>query len=265
MSNQGVIKILIITAITLGSSHTALAYQAGNYPDLAEIRAGSQTSSLNMSNHPIANAIEQSSAIPLLSHSALQTDWSLIVPQQQFSSDYLYRRLTPASLLQAITPVIRDFVCAEYRFRHRQLQSSHCNNTNNPNSAVEGMPFVSGLFTNRDATYDYEDQNNRISYQATLPSASRHALQVLEGSVHELGTFFGGFASNNSLILNMRVNMYTLDKDGFRKSQLNRSAISLWIILPPAIEISRQSHQVQAANYALQEAKLLILGKQAVW
>jgi len=256
----------ILTTLLGFISYFAQAYTSGNYPRLAQVTIPGEQTTFSQGNHPITYAVENSMAIPLLNQTALNADWQYVMPQNQFNSDYLYRRLNSMALVQAISPVIRDVVCAEYRFRHRQVSSSHCNSAvKQHNGPIEGMPFVSGSFTDSNAINDYDDRKNRLSYEAYLPSSQQYSLKTLEGSIHELGTFFGRFASNRSLVLTMRVNIYTIDRDGFRGAPLNRAPLQLWIVLPSAQKLSQQSHQAQAANYALKNAQLLIIGKRQAW
>lgn len=258
---------IVMTFISVAFfSRCAFAYTSGNYPRLAQIPIPSQSLTLSQGEHPISYAIEQGMATYLLNQSELNANWQYLVPSANFSDDYLYRRITSNSLLRAVTPVIEDVICAEYRFRHRLEQSTHCTKMQNShNSELEAMPFVSGQFTNSPAINDYEDRKQRISYEAYLPESTKSPLSTLEGSIHELGTFFGRFAPNNSLVLHLRLNFFALDGDGFRGSRINTKPISLWVVLPPAKELSRKPDQQIAAKFALERAQLLLIGKQRAW
>ena len=265
LTRQRTTKAILTTLLGFISCFVQ-AYTSGNYPRLAQMKTPNQQITISQGNHPITYAVENSMAIPLLDQSALTADWQYIIPPSQFKNDYLYRRLNSNALVQAISPVIRDVVCAEYRFRHRHASSNHCSKSvKQHNGRVEGMPFVSGSFTENSAINDYNDRKNRVSYEAYLPSSKQFALNTLEGSIHELGTFFGRFASNRSLVITMRIKIYTIDRDGFRIAPLNRTPLLLWIVLPSAQKLSQQNSQNHAANYALENAQLLVLGKHRAW
>ncbi|PIB13132.1 hypothetical protein DA093_24560 [Vibrio rotiferianus] len=254
-------KLLLLLFI-IGFTFPVSAYNAGNYPRLAYIKVPHSQQTYNQSNHPLTTAVEQSSAISINDRIAIASDWNLIMPQQAFEEGYIYRRLSASSLIHTLTPLISEFTCAEYRFRHRQQEASDCTKaTSRKKGKIEGMPFVSGQYTMKSAINDYDDQRNRISYEAKLPASSEHSLDTIDGSVHELGTFFGRLASSDSLVLSIRLNVYTLDSNQLRDKKLNISPIVLFVVLPSAREISQQPNQIKASMFAVQQAKLLIIGR----
>lgn len=252
--------VSIVAGLLVSSLAYASSYQPGNYPRFSYATISPSGERVSDGKNLILRAIENNHTIPLKYDAQFKSTSHYIFPDGLYGGRYNSERASSKTFVDVISKAISEFSCAEYRFRHRLAETPQCNGYVLDEQKKEHMPFVSGQFTRNRIESNLDNPRNNFSYQAYLKSSQEKELESAFGSVHELGTFFGRMARSNSLVLSIDVNIYRLDANANRSEPINTRPITYFIILPSAVEISRQKSQRAAANFAISNARLLILG-----
>ena len=250
--------VVSLTFVSQGLS--AQSYHAGNYPRFSNAIIWPSGESVSARANNVSRAIERADVIPLSYTDRLKGFSQYVFPHSVYGDSYIQHKLTSEAFIQVLSNVVKQFGCAEYRFRHDLPESTGCSNESS--NRREAMPFVSGQFTTNRIDAFIDDQNNHVSFHAYLKSTNEKSLDSAFGSVHELGTFFGKLADRRSLVLSIDIQAYQLDSNGFRGDKINKSPYTYFLILPKAIDIAKQANQEAAGNFAVENAQLLILGKR---
>lgn len=237
-------------------------FQSGNYPRFSYATLFSSGEKVNEKPNVVLNAIENGNALPLRFDSTFKGAKKYIFPVKYFGSSYNIDKLMSAKFVSALSDLVGDFACAEYRFRKDLAEAQGCNGYTIDSDKKEHMPFVSGQYKKNRLEVNLDDKKNRVSFYAYLASGQEIGLDSAFGSVHELGTFFGKLANRRSLMLSINLQAYWLDSDYFRKEKINANTLTYFLILPKAVDIAKQESEMAAANYAVKNARLLILGQQ---
>lgn len=256
------IKILsIIVGMLLAfASHglRAESYHPGNYPRFSDAILWPSGESVSAKPSNVSRAIEKASTIPLEYTNSIKGMKQYLFPKSVYGDSYIQEKLASRAFSQAISNVVKQFACAEYRFRHDLPESTGCQNASS--NQKEAMPFVSGQFTTNRIEAVIDDQNSGISFYAHLKSTDEKSLKSAFGSVHELGTFFGKAADRRSLVLSIDLQVFQLINK-FRGEKINQSAYTYFLILPKAVDIARQANQESAGEFSIRNSKILILGR----
>lgn len=252
---------LVFSVLLMANSSTSYAddYQGGNYPRFAYAQLFSSGESVSEKPNVLLTAIENGDAIPLHNLQDVKSSKSYLFPNLYFLSSYNADKLASQTFVDAMSKVVGEFACAEYRFRKGLAEKRECKGYVADEDVSESMPFVSGQYTTSPIEVNADDRRNRVSFYAYLPSAEEKSLESAFGSVHELGTFFGRFAHRRSLILSISLQAYWLDSDNMRKDKINQDTVSYFVVLPKAVDIAAQPDESSAAQFAIKQAKLLIL------
>ncbi|WP_375748705.1 hypothetical protein [Vibrio sp. HN007] len=251
---------LVGLSLLSGSAFSA-DYQSGNYPRFSYAKLFSTGETVNEKPNIVLAAIENGDAIPLKYDQAFLSAKNYLFPQKFYTDSYTVDRVANRQFVNAIASLVKEFACAEYRFRRRLPESDQCAGHVFDQNKKEHMPFVSGRYLDSRMEQNADDKASRVSFYAYLPSGNETSLESAFGSVHELGTFFGRFAHRQSLILSVNIQAYWLDSDLFRKEKINESPLTYFIVLPKAIDISKQGSERAAAEFAVNNAQILILGR----
>jgi hypothetical protein len=263
IAKRTVAEIIAALCILFLSSafNCVTAYQTGNYPELAYAKLFSDGTNVSDKPNSVLNAIENGNAIPLKFGAEFKAMQELIFPQQYYGERYIQKKLNSAKFIETLAEVVKEFSCAEYRFRHQLPEKSNCNGYIVNNRKKEHMPFVSGRYMTNRIEANRDDHRNRISFQAYLESSKEKSLESAFGSVHELGSFFGRLADRRSLVLSVQVQTFWLNTNQQREKPMLSEPLTYFLILPKAVDIAQQKSESAAASYALANTRLLILGK----
>lgn len=253
-------KIIFIIPIFLFSSvGNSSNYHAGNYPRFSNAIIWPSGESVSARANNVSRAIERADAIPLSETYRLKELSQYLFPSSVYGDSYLQNKLASDGFTQALGNVVKQFGCAEYRFRHDLPESTGC--LNGSSNQKEAMPFVSGQFTSNRIESFIDDQSNNINFHAYLKSTNERSLDSAFGSVHELGTFFGRLAGRQSLVLSIDLQTYQLNANGFRGDKINKKPYTYFLILPKATDISKQASQEEAGGFSKSRSRILILNK----
>ncbi|NLS14419.1 hypothetical protein HGP28_16185 [Vibrio sp. SM6] len=264
MTPNTITSCIISLFFMLSPALVHASYQLGNYPTLQYAKFDTQGRTLANTTNSISNSIEQGDAIPLKFDKEMLANRAWILPSKYYGDQYWVDKILTRDWVRNMQNLITNFVCAEYRFRHRQYQSEDCfkQESSNINAQREGMPFVSGQFKQNSLETNLDSTHARLSYKMWLPSGNSVSLQSVFGSVHELGSFFGPYRRNdNSLVLTIYSQVYRLNQDNFRGALINTTPSHYFVILPSSRELAAAPNQQAAAKQALAQAKLFILNR----
>ncbi|EHZ2899554.1 hypothetical protein M5225_001438 [Vibrio vulnificus] len=253
---------LILLLILLSSTGVA-GVQSGSYPSLAQARLGTHDHTVSSEPNALLHAIEQGHAIPLKFDAQFKANSPYLFPSRLYQDEYWRQKAINVTWLKAMQQLVSEFACAEYRYRHRLIETQQCyqEQAKHQQQPKEGMPFFSGQFLQRTLEINQDNRFNQVSYQMWLPSGEQESLRSVLGSVHELGTFFGRLADHRSLVLSIRVNVYQLSNEGGRGDTLTRAPMLYFVLLPTAKALANQPTQREAALYAWQQARVILVGK----
>ena len=251
----------IISFISLLLSFSVSAYQSGHYPKFATAKLFSSGEAVNTKRNVVAYAIENGNAIELKFNSEFIGARNFLFPEKNFGSPYNVEKVASQAFINTISEITSKFICAEYRFRNRLPSATDCNGFAIDENRKEGMPFISGQFTSNRIEANLDDRLSGVSFHAYLKSSQEVPLSSAFGSVHELGTFFGGFADRKSLILSINVDAYWWNKETQRNKVINAQPEVYFIVLPSSAELSKVRNQRQAAKLGLEKAKILVISQ----
>ncbi|WP_047046311.1 hypothetical protein [Vibrio mexicanus] len=252
----------VASLVALFLSFSASAYQSGNYPKFATAKLFSSGEAVNAKRNVVAYAIENGNAIDLKFNSQFIGARRFLFPENNFGSSYNIEKVASQAFITSVSEVTSKFICAEYRFRNRLPSTEDCNGFVLDENKREGMPFVSGQFTSNRIEANVDDRTNGVSFHTYLKSSKEAPLSSAFGSVHELGTFFGGFADRKSLILSVNVDAYWWSKETQRSGAINAQPEVYFIVLPSSVELSKAANQMQAVKLGLEKAQILIIGRR---
>lgn len=255
-------KLLMSASVLLAfASHglKAESYHPGNYPRFSDAILWPSGESVSAKPSNVSRAIEKASTIPLEYTGSIKGMKQYLFPKSAYGDLYLQNKLASRGFIEALTDVVKQFGCAEYRFRHDLPESTGCQNGSSNHK--EAMPFISGQFTTNRIEAVIEDQNSGVSYYAYLKSTDEKSLKSAFGSAHELGTFFGKAADRRSLVLSIDLQAFQLNTNMFRGEKINQYAYTYFLILPKAVDIARQANQDAAGEFSVRNSKILILGR----
>ncbi|MGC9459225.1 hypothetical protein [Vibrio genomosp. F10] len=252
----------VLSLVVLLVSSSVNAYQSGNYPKFATAKLFSSGEAVNAKRNVVAYAIENGNAIDLQFNSEFLGARKFLFPEKNFGSSYNVEKVASQAFITATSEVISKFICAEYRFRNRLPSATDCNGFSLDENKREGMPFVSGQFTSSRIEANLDDRANGVSFHIYLKSSQETPLSSAFGSVHELGTFFGGFSGRKNLILSVTLDAYWWSKDTQRSEVINAQPEVYFIVLPSSSELSKAANQKQSAKLGLEKAKILIIGQR---
>mgnify|MGYP001411125640 CR=1 FL=1 len=254
--------ILIFTTVLYAANVAAKDYQPGNYPRFSFSQLFTTGESVSEKPNIVLNAIEDGTSVDLKFNSSLISDKQYLFPANNFGSSYNVDKLVSQAFIRVMSDLVSEFACAEYRFRKRLPASHMCNGNAIDKNKREGMPFVSGQFVSNRLENHLDDRKNGVSFTAYLKSADESPLSSAFGSAHELGTFFGGFAHRRSIILSVNLEAYWWSADSQRTGKINKKPEVYFLVLPRAVDIANQKNQTSAAKYALDNARILVIGKK---
>ncbi|ELP6119265.1 TPA: hypothetical protein I7730_01425 [Vibrio vulnificus] len=249
-------RILSIFTPLLLLSSNAFGFQSGNYPQLAI--APYQNSSIASSNNVISSAIESGETISLNYDSSFKSYLKTLFSYKNYGS-YMSGKLSNESVSIALQQLVGEFACAQYRFRHRMPEANECNGIVADDENIEKMPLVDGQFKDMPLEVNVDNEVARVGYRFVLKTDSEYPLESALGSVHELGTFFGGHFNSRQLQLRVVVYSYKLDEALFRQNEpIYESGSSIFVILPTASEIYNQDSELLARDFVIKSAKILL-------
>jgi len=235
-------------------SHASLAYNIGSYPTLSTILINSSHEHANQ----VQTAIEKGKFIALATGNELKSLSQLNFPEPYFSRDEAVN-LSSSIFVDGIKGVVREFACAEYRYRNTLPEANNCNGFVQDDDIKEKMPFVDGQFVTNDIMYTVRSNKHGFSLDFSLVNSSSHSLSNIFGSVSQMGTFFGRFFDRRNLVLSVRVDAYKYEGKGIRATMpRNNTPLIYMIVIPGSLSLSKQGSQTNAANYAAHNSYLLI-------
>ncbi|MBJ7556678.1 hypothetical protein [Marinomonas spartinae] len=237
----------------------AESYHSGNYPRFSNAILWPSGESVSAKPSNVSRAIEKATMIPLAYTSNIKDMEQYLFPKSVYGGLYMQNKLASHGFVQVLSNVVKQFGCAEYRFRHDLPKSTGCQNGSS--SHKEAMPFVSGQFTTKRIESVADDKHSGVSFYAYLKSTDEKSLKSAFGSVHELGTFFGKAPDRHSLVLSVDLQAFQLNSNMFRGKKINQYAYTYFLILPKAIDIARQANQEAAGAFSVKHARLVVLGK----
>ncbi|EGQ7999751.1 hypothetical protein RA812_004230 [Vibrio vulnificus] len=233
----------------------AFAYEQGSYPSLSNIvynRSHAYTSA-------VEEAIEQGHSIPLTFSSAFKS-LATVYFSEPFFNAYEAEKMASHSFINNMQGIVKEFACAEFRYRNGLPESNGCNGYIRNKENVEKMPFVDGQYTRHHIEKNIDNYKTKHSIQMYLASSNSIPLNTLFSSVKQMGTFFGSAFDRRDLILSVRMYAYKIDNDGVRYNEpINEKPLVYMIVIPSSVKIASQPNQTQAAKFAIDNAKLLVL------
>ena len=250
---------IIVLFLFVSQGLNAQSYHPGNYPRFSDAILWPSGESVSAKPSNVSRAIEKASTIPLEYTNSIKGMKQYLFPKSAYGDLYFQEKLASRGFIEALSDVVRQFACAEYRFRHDLPESTGCQNASS--NQKEAMPFISGQFTTNRIEAVIDDQNSGISFYAYLKSTDEKRLKSAFGSVHELGTFFGKAADRRSLVLSIDLQAFQLNTNMFRGEKINQYAYTYFLILPKAVDIARQANQEAAGEFSVRKSKILILEK----
>lgn len=234
---------------------TVFANEIGTYPKLSNI--------IIRSNHEYAKHIE--SAIENADYIQLENSAKFRSLAQNnfpldFFSNYEAEKLADDAFITAVRKIVRQFTCAEFRYRKNLPEKTACNGYVSNNQNKEKMPFVDGQFKDNRLQAFVDDKIAGYSFELFLESSNSVPLSELFSSVKQIGTFFGQVFDSNELILAVRMSAYRLNEDGYRaQSPINENALIYLIVIPSSKEIAKKKNAHLAGKFAVNKARMLIL------
>lgn len=157
--------------------------------------------------------------------------------------------------------LVSEFACAEYRFRNSLPEADRCDGLPIDRLKKEHMPFVSGQYVSNRLETHLDDTKHGVSFSIYLKSTDEVPLRSAFGSVHELGSFFGRFADRRSLVLSVYLDAYWWNAHSQRTAKINNRSEVFFLILPRAVEIARKKTQKEAARFAVDNTRILLITK----
>lgn len=253
----------LIGLFALLSTGVQAGYESGSYPTLAQATLFSDHDTVVNQPNALSYAIEQGKAIALRFDATFQANSDVLFPKAIFPDAYWRQKAIHRTWVSNMQQLVAHFACAQYRYRHRLAQSTACyeKRRENIHTPYEAMPFVDEPYLSSSLEVNQDHPTQPVSYQMWLPSAAEVPLRSALGSVHQLGTFFGRLADQQSLVLTVRSHIYQLSDHKIRGNTLSAAPMPYFIILPSAQELAQQPNQQAAAAFALQQARILLVGK----
>jgi|GEM_PF-6817419 len=248
-------KAIVLSLISL-SVHAGI--NSGNYPSFAYSGFGSGRNLTNTDNI-ITYAIEQRHAVPLNYNGQYLGALKQVFAEAYANDSYAAKKLESTQLLVATKKAIAEFVCEEYRFRHRKPERDGCEGYVSDDRAKQPMPFISGRLAEQGLQIHQDDRDKGVSFEISLPASSDVPLSHTYGAVHELGSFFGGLADSNSLVLGLRMKAYHTTESGRREALIYPNNLIYFVILPTAKALANQANEQEAVSFATSQAKLLVV------
>ncbi|WP_260258946.1 hypothetical protein [Vibrio intestinalis] len=249
-------RLLIFTVLAVFASQVS-----ADYNNLAWVSIDDKGTRVYDTNNRIKLAIEDNRFIPL----AYGSQWQDSAPELFYEvgqiSQYELDAYASASLVKGIQQLVAEFSCATYRFNQKKPQTRSCNGKSFDDRQREGKPFQGGQFVNKRMSVSINSVSKTLpnrSYDIYLPSAKEKTLNSLWGAVHELGSFFVRQRDNKDTVLTIYIDAYRLDKDLERGKRVLESPQVVFVVLPRASKIGRQSSEQAAAQYALSDAVLIV-------
>ncbi|MCG9781069.1 hypothetical protein L1D52_01665 [Vibrio brasiliensis] len=235
-------------------SHTLLAFNNGSYPSLSTILINSSHKDASK----IQAAIENGRFTPLLTGDELNSLGQIYFPEPYFSRHEAIN-LSSSIFVNGIKGVVREFACAEYRYRNSLPEATMCNGFVQDNDTKEKMPFVDGQFMFNDITYTINSNEHGFSLDFSLINSNSYSLSNTFGAVNQMGAFFGRFFDRRNLVLSVRMNAYKYEGKGVRAPMpRNETPLIYMIVIPSSLNIAKQGSQNHAADYATSNSYLLI-------
>lgn len=238
---------------------SAESYQLGNYPRFSNAQLFATGESVSDKPNFVLDAIEAGKSVDLKYNSSLIAVKRYLFPSSNFGPSYNADKLASRAFVEAMSNLVSEFACAEYRFRNRLPTTDRCNGYVADRNNKEHMPFVSGQFVSNRLETHLDDRKNGVSFSVYLKSTDEVPLSSAFGSVHEFGHFFGRLADRRSLILSVNLEAYWWNIDHQRKGQINKNTEVYFLVLPKALDIAKQKDQEYAANFAISNAKILVI------
>ncbi|MBH9742250.1 hypothetical protein [Vibrio navarrensis] len=232
-------------------TNNAQAYNYGSYPTLSNIIYNHK----NESSYRIGNAIEKGQSIPIVFNDEFKS-LSMINFSRKYFTTYESEILSSKTFVENMKKVIGEFACAEFRYRRGLPESNSCNGYVRSDVKLEKMPFVDGQYVSKSIESNIDI--HKYGIQMFLDSSDGTPLNNLFGSIKQMGTFFGNAFERNNLVLSISMNVYRLDSSGYRSNVINEKPIIYMVIIPGSMEISEQENQSKAAEYVIENSKLLV-------
>ncbi len=115
-------KLILLSFITLSVN---AGINSGSYPSFAYSGFGGAKTISNTDN-TISYAIENRHAIPLVYNNQYKSALKQVFAEAYALDSYSAKKLESQRLLGATKQAISEFVCEEFRFRHRMAESEGC-------------------------------------------------------------------------------------------------------------------------------------------
>ncbi|KGY10978.1 hypothetical protein NM22_17935 [Vibrio tubiashii] len=204
-------------------------------------------------------SIEHRHHIPLKNSSEFKSLSEVYFPNIYFNA-YESDKLADYTFIKGIQQVVKEFACAEYRYRKRLAEGTLCNGYVRDTNSREKMPFIDGQYKVNQIESNIDDTKHGYSMQFFLPSGDSVSVDSLHGSVHQLGTFFGTNFKRDSLVLSVRLFVYRLDESSQRSNTpINNNPLIYKVVIPDSLSISERASESLAADFTANNAVLLVL------
>lgn len=244
--------------VILSTAHPAslaLAYEHGSYPSLSNIvynHSHAYTSA-------VEEAVEHGHAIPLTFNSAFKSLATVNFPEPFFNT-YDAEKMASHSFINNMQAIVKEFACAEFRYRNGLPESNGCNGYVKNKDNVEKMPFVDGQYARHQIEKNIDNYKAKHSIQMYLASSNSVPLNTLFSSVKQMGTFFGNAFDRRDSVLSVRMYAYKLDSEGTRSNKpINEKPLVYMVVIPSSVKLANHPNQTQAAKFAVDNARLLVL------
>ncbi|WP_194437867.1 hypothetical protein [Vibrio fluminensis] len=212
-------------------------------------------------NNVIKAAIENNNFIPLSFNAQFESAAPELFKQVDTLGQFELDAFASPALLKGIKSLVTEFACATYRFEARKGESQKCNGFVADKDKKEGKPFQSGQFVEKRldiAINSIRPNMPNRSYDIYLPSAKEVSLEYTWGAVHELGTFFVDKRDKKDTVLTVYIDGYKLDANGERGPRITKRPEIIFVVIPEAKKIGKQSNQDNAASFTLAKADIIV-------
>lgn len=249
-------RLLLLSLLGLFSG-----FATADYNNLAWVSIDDKGTRVYDTNNVLKVAIEDNRFIPLAYNTKWRDSAPELFPEIRTLSQYELDAYASPNLVKGIQKLVAEFSCATYRFNQNKPQTRSCQGASFDNKKREGKPFQGGQYVDNRLTVSINNVSNSMpnrSYDIYLPSAKEKPLNSVWGAVHELGSFFVRQRDNKDTVLTIYIDAYRLDKDLERGKKVTDKPQVVFVVIPRASVIGRQSSEQAAANFAVKDAVLIV-------
>ncbi|WP_432464455.1 MULTISPECIES: hypothetical protein [unclassified Agarivorans] len=250
-------KISLLIAVLFLSAPPAIAYNSGSYSKFAYASWGKyQVRQISQ----FVKAIEDGQLQSIAYNRQFSSVMKRVIPEVKDLGPYYENSLFGKDFNLALSRLVLEFGCLEYRYRHSMPHARECGAYVEDERLKEHFPFSGGYFhKNILAVYqNSKSSNNNVAYSLYLKEGQRFPAGSIWYPVHQLGPFFGRATSSKQLVLTVSVVFEKLDVSGAPEKYLFEKARVFWLILPEAKDIAAQANELAAGRYAAKHAQVLI-------